>query len=166
MTQRYWNYLFHRKFNGQTISKYQGFLRTETFGWTSFYALDDIYKWLKELSVKYQKEVQLETIGKSNEGRDIYALAVRKVQGNKKIVIVEGGAHGTEWISIAFVTYLLNQLLEGENDVDIKLAQIANRYHWYLIPVLNPDGYVYNQKTVSNIEVVIFKSKLLLNRKE
>lgn len=117
--------------------------------------MEDIYKWLKDLSAKYQREVELESIGKSNEGRDIYCLVIRKVQGNKKIVIVEGGAHGTEWISVAFVTYLIHQLLDIENNVDFQLIRILNLYHWYLIPVLNPDGYEYNQKTVSNTEILI-----------
>ncbi|XP_026333304.1 zinc carboxypeptidase A 1-like, partial [Hyposmocoma kahamanoa] len=134
-------------FDRQTISKYLGFRRNDTFDWKSFYALEDIYTWLKDLSTKYEKQVVLESIGKSNEGRDIYSLAVRKVQGDKEIVIVEGGAHGNEWISVAFVTYLIHQLLESDNHEDVKLKRIAGRYHWYLIPVLNPDGYEYNQKT-------------------
>lgn len=70
---------------------------------------------------------------------------------------MEGGAHGNEWISVAFVTYLIHQLLETDSDVDAKLKRIAGRYHWYLIPVLNPDGYEYNQKSVSDTEIILFR---------
>lgn len=63
-------------------------------------------------------------------------------------VIVEGGIHAREWISPAFVTYLISQIIHAPVSPDPNLKMIANTYEWHFVPVLNPDGYEYSHTEV------------------
>lgn len=63
--------------------------------------------------------------------------------------MIEGGIHAREWISPAFVTYFINQIINAPESKDDELKRIALTYEWYFIPVLNPDGYEYTMTEVS-----------------
>lgn len=93
----------------------------------------------------------METIGKSVEGRDIYAVEIKKNKQDVQKVLVEGGIHGHEWISAAFVTYLINEILRAEANGDSRLILLSRKYHWLFVPMLNPDGYSFNQREVSKV---------------
>lgn len=58
-------------------------------------------------------------------------------------MIVEGGIHAREWISPAFVTYMLQQIIYSAISPDGMLRKVALTYEWYFVPVLNPDGYEF-----------------------
>lgn len=61
-------------------------------------------------------------------------------------MIVEGGIHAREWISIAFVTYFLHRILTANENTALK--DIAESYEWFFVPVLNPDGYEHTHLKV------------------
>ncbi|CAH0400617.1 unnamed protein product [Chilo suppressalis] len=132
-----------KAFDDQLVRRYLR-LRVETYSWEYYHTLEDIYQWLTDLALKYHDGVDLISIGNSSEGRDILALVIKNGVG-KKQVLVEGGIHGSEWISVEFVTYLAHQLIYN-NTTDHHLAVLAKNFNWFLIPVLNPDGFDYNQK--------------------
>lgn len=93
---------------------------------------------------------KMASIGKSIEGRDIFAFSI-KTPENKHKVLVEGGIHGNEWIAVEFVTYLIHGLLNSNNRKRMlwNLPDFAKKYDWYFVPIVNPDGYVYSQTQVS-----------------
>ncbi|KAL4702782.1 hypothetical protein ACJJTC_002322 [Scirpophaga incertulas] len=130
-------------FDNQIIKKYLGF-KIDNYTWEYYHTLEDIYHWLSDLTIKYPKIVQLYVIGKSVEGREIYALIIKRGKSKNKI-IVEGGIHGREWISVEFVTYLAAQILNA-NDTNRRVVKLFRSHDWLLIPVANPDGFNYNQK--------------------
>ncbi|XP_026742943.1 carboxypeptidase O-like [Trichoplusia ni] len=134
-----------RAFKQQEVRKYFR-LRSDMFSWENYHSLEDIYQWLADVAVKYPNIVELVSIGKSAEGREIYAMSLKK-KGTKYKVIVEGGIHGNEWIAVEFVTYLVQQLVDHNNTKNTKLLELGRKYDWYIIPILNPDGFVYSQKT-------------------
>ncbi|XP_063628162.1 zinc carboxypeptidase A 1-like [Cydia splendana] len=120
----------------------------QSFNWHSYYRLDDIYDWLEDLSDRYPDEVRLRTIGKSYENRTIVAVKLT-LRGSirRGKIIVEGGCHGNEWISPAFVTYMLHTLLNFKEYENEELETIALMYSWIFVPVMNPDGYEYAHTT-------------------
>ena len=47
--------------------------------------------------------------------------------------------HAREWITPAFMTWMIHELVENY----AAHPQYVDNLDWYLIPVLNPDGYRY-----------------------
>ncbi|XP_037963200.2 zinc carboxypeptidase A 1 isoform X1 [Plutella xylostella] len=117
----------------------------KTFNWKSYARLDDIYAWMDDLTQEFPREVTVFNIGTTYEGRQIKAARV-VLEGARRgsKIVIEGGIHGREWISPAFVTYLLNEVLNSTNSKDEVFKEIATNYEWYFIPVLNPDGYEFS----------------------
>uniref|UniRef100_A0A182WF36 Zinc carboxypeptidase A 1 n=1 Tax=Anopheles minimus TaxID=112268 RepID=A0A182WF36_9DIPT len=117
--------------------------RRETFGWTAYHPLEDIYAWLDTLIEQYPDVVSPIVAGETYEGRQIRGVKVSYKQGNPA-VFTEGTIHAREWISAATVTWVLNELLTSQ---DAAVRNIAENYDWYVVPVANPDGYVYTHTT-------------------
>lgn len=115
----------------------------DVFGWTSYQRLDSIYNWLDNLAVDYPDVVSPITIGTSYEGRPIRGVRISK-RSNNPGIFVEGGIHAREWISPAFVTYLINELLTSDNEM---VREISESYDWYIVPSTNPDGYEYSHQS-------------------
>ncbi|CAK1583874.1 unnamed protein product [Parnassius mnemosyne] len=131
-------------FDSQKIKKYTS-LKTDSFTWDSYHSLEDIYQWISDVALKFPKTVELHSIGKSVEGRDIYAIFI-KISNNKANVIIDAGIHGHEWISTAFVTFLIKKLIYAQDIGDDRLNELANKYNWFIIPIVNPDGFDYSIK--------------------
>jgi murein tripeptide amidase MpaA len=76
------------------------------------------------------------------EGRIIKGLTISLDGsiGNNPVMLVDGGIHAREWISHMTVAYLIYQLVErsAEN------LDLLENVDWVIIPVVNPDGYVYS----------------------
>lgn len=52
--------------------------------------------------------------GKSSEGRDMHLVKISTGNSSqKKAIFVDGGIHAREWISPAFTTWLIHELVEN-----------------------------------------------------
>ncbi|XP_030846991.1 metallocarboxypeptidase A-like protein MCYG_01475 [Strongylocentrotus purpuratus] len=76
-------------------------------------------------------------------------------QGNKPIAYIQGGIHAREWVSQATMMGLVKQLIDGYN-TNYKVKAMLDTFDWYIVPVLNPDGYSYTWTNVSLIILFIF----------
>ncbi|KAK3086644.1 hypothetical protein FSP39_021310 [Pinctada imbricata] len=82
-------------------------------------------------------------IGTTYEGREIELIHISKGDSpNKKKIFIDGGVHAREWISPAFTLYIIYQLVYNTSNDDVKT--LLNHFDWYIVPVLNPDGYEYS----------------------
>lgn len=119
------------------------------FDFNKYNTLDKIEKYLATFNSNYQGKVtsNVEIIGKTFEKRNIYMVKMvtrQKTQcgsckgKSKKAILVDGGIHPRDFISHAFVLYFLNFLKTTQAGF-----YLVKKFDWYLIPVLNPDGYVY-----------------------
>ena len=80
------------------------------------------------------------SIGRSFEGRDIKAIKVsreRPVGDTRNTVIIECGIHAREWTSVAYCLWLSHHLMSSPERIEL------TNYDFVIIPVLNPDGYVF-----------------------
>ncbi|XP_045502894.1 uncharacterized protein LOC123699889 [Colias croceus] len=144
MSSRLLSSNIQKQFDQQFVRRYMR-LRVESYTWDYYHSLEDIYQWMADMAARYPKIVKLKAIGKSAEGREILAISISRPK-NKAKVIVEGALHGNEWITTEFITYLANELITADRSRNAKLKRVANRFHWLLIPVANPDGYDYSMK--------------------
>merc|ERR1712077_167835 len=109
--------------------------------WTSYHPLEDMYSYLDYLESSFDF-VSTESIGKSYEGTDMRLAKICKGGcGNKPAMWIDGGIHAREWVSPAVVMFMLKELVENDSDHPDLLENID----WYILPVVNPDGYLYTQ---------------------
>ena len=59
----------------------------------------------------------------------------------KPVIWIDGGIHAREWISPATVTYIIHELLENAGSH----VDILSEYDFYVMPLVNPDGYEYSR---------------------
>ncbi|XP_058821057.1 zinc carboxypeptidase-like [Topomyia yanbarensis] len=113
------------------------------FGWDDYHTLDEIYAWLDEIQPLHSGVMSVESIGNSYEGREIRLVKISYKEGNPGI-FVDANIHAREWITSASVTWILNELLTSEN---VAVRHLAENYDWYIVPVVNPDGFAYTHTT-------------------
>lgn len=109
--------------------------------WTAYHPLEDMYSYWDYLEATYDF-VTTESIGKSYEGTDMRIIKVcRGGCGNKPSMWIDGGIHAREWISPAAVTWMAKELVEN----DSAHPDLTQSLDWYILPVMNPDGYKYTE---------------------
>lgn len=99
---------------------------------------------LDELAALAPDRVEVVEIGQSIEGRTIRGARISAVQGGRPAaVLLTGTMHAREWLS-PMVTACLAEALVVEGKSDPRLGAILDAVEVWVIPVLNPDGYVYS----------------------
>jgi len=109
----------------------------------SYHTFDEINAYLTNITATYSTLVKKSTIGQSIQGRNIDAYVITgTATGPKKRIVWTGMQHAREWISPHTVLYLVNQLvsLYASNQA---VKKILDGVQFHVIPVVNPDGYVY-----------------------
>jgi hypothetical protein len=109
----------------------------------------DLFSWCREVT-RVIPQIKLNTCvsaelkpwAKSVNGRDIMLHDFTPAQRPVARVLVVGGIHGDELTSVSIVFRWIERLksMPGE----------AARYHWRVIPVLNPDGLLAKPPTRVN----------------
>ncbi|AEO62799.1 uncharacterized protein THITE_2107410 [Thermothielavioides terrestris NRRL 8126] len=108
-----------------------------------------IVSWMRLLEAMFPSIAQMTSVGKSYEGRDIFALRVGarsdngEANGPRKTILITGGLHGREWISTSSVNYLLWSVITSY-DREPMITKLLEHFDIVFIPVLNPDGYEYS----------------------
>ncbi|XP_045500690.1 carboxypeptidase B-like isoform X1 [Colias croceus] len=107
--------------------------------WHSYHRLDVIYAWMDSLQKEYPYLCSVMVIGKSAEDRDIKLLKISNGNKGNMGVWIDGTIHPREWITTAVVTYIANQIVRNFHEY----SESVTSKDWYILPVLNPDGYEY-----------------------
>jgi len=97
---------------------------------------------VKTLPAQYPNLVTLINLGNSYEGRELLAVKVTSGTATKPAVWFDGGLHAREWITVSVTVWMLNQLLADYNR-DPVVTKLVDSLDIYVLPVFNPDGYVY-----------------------
>ncbi|KAI0376077.1 hypothetical protein F5Y04DRAFT_293236 [Hypomontagnella monticulosa] len=114
----------------------------------SYHAYDDHVRYWADLQAAFTNNSELIQAGTSFEGRPIQGIHLWGSSGknSKPAVFFNGNVHAREWITSKVVEYLLYQIVTGYgNDTTVKAA--LDNYDFYVLPVVNPDGFVYSQTT-------------------
>lgn len=99
----------------------------------TLYLYDDYINDIKKLQKKNKKNLKCITIGHSHDNRDIFLLKLGK---GKKKIFISSGVHGRESINIIAIMKIIEDLLINKED------NILSKFTFYIIPLLNPDGYM------------------------
>ncbi|CAD0204037.1 unnamed protein product [Chrysodeixis includens] len=129
-------------FDAQLYSRKKRSTSNEIY-WTNYQTIEDIYNWFNHLA-STQSSVSTFNVGKSHEGRNITGIKITRGSGTRAFFL-QGGELGADWLSPTIVTYIANQLIHS-NDPEIKAA--AEDFTWYILPLVNPDGFQFSQDSV------------------
>lgn len=113
----------------------------------SYHSYADHVQFWKDLNAAFPKNSQYFVAGKSVEKRDIFGL---KLFGNntstpKEAVIWHSTVHAREWITTMTVEYIAYNMILGYKASTPDFVKILDTYDIYILPVVNPDGFVYTQ---------------------
>jgi Zinc carboxypeptidase len=124
--------------------------------WKHYYAYDEWTKIIHDLQKKYPNLADIQTIGKSRQGRDQFLLTITaKSTGRpetKPAMWVDGAIHGNEVNGITCSLYCAWYLLT-RYDYDPTVFELVNRTTFYILPGLNVDAndsYVRFPNTANN----------------
>ena len=104
-----------------------------------------VVKW-KEIAAKYSSHVRLIVIGQTWEKRPIHAFIIGPDDSEAKgKILLNGMQHAREWISAVVPTFIAEKLAIAATDQDLNtnLTQYMKQVQVVIVPMVNPDGYVY-----------------------
>jgi len=113
----------------------------------AYFTYETMTATLQEWSKKYQSIARLVSIGKSCEGREIWAMKVSDnpdLDEKEPACLITGAHHAREWISIEVPMEALKQYLEGYGK-DERLTRLVNEREVWFVPMVNPDGVTFSQ---------------------
>ena len=115
--------------------------QTTGFHFRKFQREVTIKNYFQCLAGRHTDKAQYMTIGNSYEGRNLFLVKIGTPSRGirKPAVWIDGGIHAREWISPATVSYIAYELLENAGNH----AHLLNHYDFYIMPLVNPDGYEY-----------------------
>ena len=115
-----------------------------------YLTFDEIVAELDSMASKYPSLITIrDSIGTSVEGRTIWLVKISdnpSVDETEPEVLYDALHHSREPNSVMQMMYYMWHLLENYGTDDEATYLIDNR-EMYFVPVVNPDGYVYNQTT-------------------
>jgi len=119
--------------------------------WNSYQRLSNIFTFLSTINSQYPTITAVETLGKSYSGNDLRLIRVGVGQANKNkpVIFIDSGIHAREWIGPAFTTYFVQALVDGYAANDANILPLLQKFDFYILPVVNPDGYEYTHTNVS-----------------
>ena len=88
----------------------------------------------------------MESIGHSFEGRVMTVIKISSGgSGKRPAILIDAGIHAREWIAPTMALYIIQQLVENNT----ANSNLTGGVDWFILPVVNPDGYEYSHTTVS-----------------
>lgn len=119
---------------------------------TRYLTLDEIYTAMHQLADQNPRLVQILEIGRSIENRPIYALRLTReprrarVYRDRPQVVINALQHAREWITPPVALYFAQRLV-AEYPTHAYARDALDRLEVYVVPVVNPDGYVFTHTT-------------------
>jgi len=112
------------------------------FNIDDFNTLSDIYGWMLDLATRCRGGLtcQVYSVGNSHQGNPILVFRMYQATANRRAYWIDATIHAREWIAPATVLKVIEALALGTN---AEATRLTNSYDWYIMPVMNPDGYDY-----------------------
>ncbi|KAI1911212.1 hypothetical protein LOZ65_006217 [Ophidiomyces ophidiicola] len=113
----------------------------------SYHPYEAHVRFLTDLQQRYSQNSEILEVGKSYENRTISAIRIfgdGRKDHKKPPFLFLGTTHAREWVTTPTVEYMAVQLLQGKDQQRIR--HFLSKYDFYIIPIANPDGFVYTQQ--------------------
>ena len=118
-----------------------------------YYTLEEVYQKLDEMFNNYPNLItEKDSIGHTIEQRPIYSVRISdnpNINEEEPEVLYTALHHAREPESMMQMIYFMYYLLENYG-ADEEVTYLVDNREFYFIPVVNPDGYKYNEVTNPN----------------
>lgn len=118
---------------------------------TGYHSFEQMEKEISDLAEANPDIIQKVSLGKTAEGRDIWALKVSSdAQGDtshKTGLVITGCHHAREWMTVEAPLKFLHDLVDNKDSAENK-KRLSEAEIW-VVPVVNPDGYEYTRNVDS-----------------
>ncbi|XP_075462876.1 carboxypeptidase O-like [Ascaphus truei] len=119
----------------------------EDYDYTKYHTMDEIYHWMELIKEKHSDLMTQHYLGSTYEMRPIYYFKIGWPSDKpKKIIFMDCGIHAREWIAVAYCQWFVKEILSRHKN-DPLLTNVLNQVDFYIVPVINIDGYIYSWTT-------------------
>jgi carboxypeptidase T len=110
-----------------------------------FHTVQTLEADLKKLVASHPDVSELREIGRSVEGRSIWAMRIGHRQPTSRKLLFMGCHHAREWVAVE-VPYLLAEYLVSNAAIEPVKSWLTSGEIW-VAPMVNPDGHEYTRTT-------------------
>ncbi len=114
--------------------------------WNRLYDYEECEQIIKDLVAAYPDLLTLRSIGKSEQGREMWVVILNNPKTgkdtDKPAMYIDGNVHGNEVQATETVLYAIWYLTKSYGKVD-QLTELMDRVAFYFVPSQNPDGRDY-----------------------
>lgn len=140
-----------RKENGldRKVRRKRALTNWQNFDVNRYHNYEEMVDFMRLLSVQKPEMVELLNVSRSYEGRIIYGVKIQPPHGSpvdKPSILMDAGVHAREWIAPAVALYSIKKLVENYEG-NRNYSDNLNKFNWYIVPQLNPDGYEFSRTT-------------------
>ncbi|VFV32803.1 carboxypeptidase a2 isoform 1 [Lynx pardinus] len=117
--------------------------RNGNFNFEAYHTLEEISQAMDNIVAEHPGLVSKVNIGHSFEKRPMDVLKF-STGGDKPAIWLDAGIHAREWVTQATALWTANKIASGYGN-DVSITSILDMMDIFLLPVTNPDGYVFSQ---------------------
>ena len=110
---------------------------------TEFREADEFVEYIDALVGNYSNILTKFGAGSTYEGRVINGVKVSTGGADKPSFFIQANVHAREWLAPTTALWVLTGLAEDYNNGTSPGAALAAKFDWYIVPMVNIDGYVY-----------------------
>ncbi len=108
-----------------------------------FRDFDTVVAKMNEIAAAHPDLVEILDIGDSLESRDIWAMRITGPGDDKPAVLYNACQHAREWLTPMSAMFIAEAFANGYGS-DPQITGLVDSIEFFIIPVVNPDGYVYS----------------------
>lgn len=127
------------------------------------YSYSEMTEDLAILEEKYGDKMSYSSIGRTHDGRNIYAVKLGNPNAERQILI-SAGIHGREYLTPMLVMKQLEFYLYNYDTAEyggVALSEIFEKYTFCILPMCNPDGNTLAQFGIDSINSEALRDNIL-----
>ncbi|CAH2042300.1 unnamed protein product, partial [Iphiclides podalirius] len=107
-----------------------------------YHSYASIQEFIESMASKHPELIKLQPLGLSYQGRKMKLVKIsQNHNAGNPIIFIDAGIHAREWVAPAMALYLIQRLVMDPEARKYDLRGVD----WYILPVVNPDGYEYTR---------------------
>ncbi len=114
-----------------------------------YHRYPDLTAELQDLAANNPDTTKLTSIGRSVQDRELWQMEITDFNvpdGGKHTVYIDGGHHGNEQLGMEMAVLLIHEAIDGR----LSSPEMLAKYHFFIVPMVNPDGNTNDQRTNAN----------------